>query len=147
LKRVVFFGAIGGALIALLRLVEYQHFVRAFPSEAYGGLIAVFFAAAGIYLGVKWARPREVVVVKEVRVRETGPFVLDAARLAELGLTPRELEVLQLIAQGLSNREIGEKLFVADGTVKTHSSRIFQKLGVERRVQAVSRARELGLVP
>jgi DNA-binding CsgD family transcriptional regulator len=147
LRRVLLFGSIGGVLIALLKVVEYQHFVRMYPTEVYGGILAVVFTAAGAYLGLKLTRPKEVVVVKEVRVRETGPFVLDTARLAELGITPREHEVLRLIAEGLSNREIGERLFVSDGTVKTHSSRLFQKLGVERRVQAVAKARELGLVP
>jgi ATP/maltotriose-dependent transcriptional regulator MalT len=88
-----------------------------------------------------------VVVVKEVRVREGGPFVADEEKLRQLGLTPREHEILRLIAEGLSNREIGERAFIAENTVKTHSSRLFGKLGVSRRVQAVQKARELGLIP
>jgi ATP/maltotriose-dependent transcriptional regulator MalT len=88
-----------------------------------------------------------VVVVREVRVREDGPFVLDAEKLKELTITPREHEILGLIAAGMSNREIGEKLFVSENTVKTHSSRLFEKLGVNRRVQAVQRAKELRLIP
>ena len=86
-------------------------------------------------------------MVKEVRVREGGPFVLNATKLKELGITPREHEILGLIAEGLSNREIGERLFVSENTVKTHSSRLFDKLGVNRRVQAVQRGKELGLIP
>lgn len=149
MKRVLLYGAVGGVLIALLRLIEYQHLIRAYPGEVYGGLIAVVFTAVGIYLGLKWTRPREVVLVKEVevRVRDLGPFVLDGAKLAELGITAREHEVLGLIAQGLSNREIGEKLFVTEGTIKTHSSRLFDKLSVSRRVQAVQKGKELGLIP
>jgi ATP/maltotriose-dependent transcriptional regulator MalT len=96
---------------------------------------------------LRWSRAREVVVVKEVRVPERGPFVVDAGKLKELGITQREHEILGLIAEGLSNREIGERLFVSENTVKTHSSRLFDKLGVNRRVQAVQRGRELGLVP
>ena len=78
---------------------------------------------------------------------EGGPFVLDAGKLKELGITPREYEILGLIAEGLSNREIGERLFVSENTVKTHSSRVFEKLGVNRRVQAVLKGREHGLIP
>ena len=138
---------IGGALIALLKLIEYEYFVRTFPSELYGGLIALIFTILGLYFGVKWSRNKEVVVVKEVRVREGEPFKVDEAKLGELGITQREFQILQLIAEGLSNREIGERLFVSENTVKTHSSRLFDKLDVNRRVQAVQKGRELGLIP
>jgi DNA-binding CsgD family transcriptional regulator len=147
LKRVLLYGTIGGLLIALLKVIEYQHFVRAYPTEVYAGLVAVIFAAAGGWLGLRWSRQKEVVVVKEVRVRDDGPFVIDAEKLKELTITPREHEILGLIAAGLSNREIGEKLFVSENTVKTHSSRLFEKLSVNRRVQAVQKARELRLIP
>jgi two-component system, NarL family, response regulator LiaR len=149
MKRVVLYGLAGGVLLALLKLLEYKHFVHAYPTEIYGGLVAVIFSAVGIYFGLQWSRSgsREVVVVKEVRVPEGGPFVLDAGKLEELRITPREHEILGLIAEGLSNREIGERLCVSENTVKTHASRLFDKLGVNRRVQAVSRGRELGLIP
>ena len=147
MKRVILYGLAGGILIALLKLLEYKHFVRAYPTEIYGGLVAVIFTAVGIYFGLRWTRAREVVVVKEVRVPQGGPFVLDARKLKELGITQREHEILGLIAEGLSNREIGERLFVSENTVKTHSSRLFDRLGVNRRVQAVQKARELGLIP
>jgi DNA-binding CsgD family transcriptional regulator len=147
LKRVLLYAAIGGVVIALLKVIEYQHFVRAYPAELYGGLVALIFTAAGVYLGLKWTGPKEVVVVKEVRVREGDPFVLNAGKLKELGITQREHEILALIAQGLSNREIGEKLFVSENTVKTHSSRLFDKMSVNRRVQAVRKGQELGLIP
>jgi DNA-binding CsgD family transcriptional regulator len=146
-RRVIFYGLIGGVLLALLKLIEYKHFVHAYPSEIYGGLVAVIFSALGVYLGLRWARSREVVVIREVLVPQGGPFVLDGGKLKELGITPREHEILGLIAEGLSNREIGERLFVSENTVKTHSSRLFEKLGVNRRVQAVLKGRELGLIP
>lgn len=147
MKRILLWGAVGGLLIAALRLIEYQHFVRAYPTELYGGLVAVLFTAVGVYLGLKWTRAREVVIVREVRVREEGPFVPDEEALRETGLTPREHEILGLIAEGLSNREIGERLFVSENTVKTHSARVFGKLGVGRRTQAVNEARRRGLIP
>lgn len=146
-RQIVLWGAAGGLLIALLKLIEYKHFVHEYPSEMYGGLVALIFTVVGIYLGLKWTRAKHVVVIKEVPVRIGGPFVLNEAKLRELGLTPREHEILGLIAQGLSNREIGEKLFVSENTVKTHSSRLFEKMQVNRRVQAVQRAREAGLIP
>ena len=130
-------------LIALLRFIEYQHFVRAYPTEVYGGLVALIFTAVGVYLGLRWTRPREVVVVRDIG----GPFVLNAEKLKELAITPREHEILGLIAQGLSNKEIGEKLFVSENTVKTHSSRLFDKMSVNRRTQAVQKAKELRLIP
>jgi DNA-binding CsgD family transcriptional regulator len=147
LKRVLLYGTIGGLLIALLQVIEYQHFVRAYTSEVYGGLVAVIFAAVGGWLGLRWSKQKEIVVVREVRVREDRPFVLDAEKLKELTITPREHEILGLIAAGMSNREIGEKLFVSENTVKTHSSRLFEKLSVNRRTQAVQRAKELRLIP
>jgi DNA-binding NarL/FixJ family response regulator len=148
-KHVILYGLAGGVLIALLKVIEYEHFVRAYPSEIYGGLVAAIFSALGLYLGLRWSRSKEkeVVVIKEVRVPENGFFVLAVDKLAELGITQREHEILGLIAEGLSNREIGERLFVSENTVKTHSSRLFGKLGVNRRVQAVLKGRELGLIP
>jgi DNA-binding CsgD family transcriptional regulator len=134
-------------LIALLEYIEYAHFVRTYPTEIYGGLVALIFTAVGLWFGLRWARPERVVVVQEVRVPDEGTFVLDEEALARLGITRREHEILGLIAAGLSNREIGEKLFVSENTVKTHSSRLFQKLDVSRRTQAVQKAKTLRLIP
>jgi DNA-binding CsgD family transcriptional regulator len=145
-RHVAMYGAIGGVLITLLKLIEYKHFVREYPSEIYGGLLALIFTAIGIYLGLKWTRPKEVLVIREVPVPMGGSFVLDARNLKQVGLTPREHEILSLIAEGLSNREIGERLFVSENTVKTHSSRLFEKLQVKRRVQAVQKGKDLGLI-
>ncbi|HVS02766.1 MAG TPA: helix-turn-helix transcriptional regulator [Thermoanaerobaculia bacterium] len=143
----LFWGLVGGVLLALLKVVEYQHFVRAYPSAVYGGLVAALFAALGLYLGRRWNRGRKVLVVEPVRAPRQEPFVANAEVLEALGITPREHQVLELIAEGLSNREIGERAFISENTVKTHSSRLFDKLGVRRRVQAVRRGRELGLIP
>jgi ATP/maltotriose-dependent transcriptional regulator MalT len=87
--------------------------------------------------------------VREVQVAAppAGPFIPNAARLEQLGITPRELQILELIAAGMSTREIAEKLFVSENTVKTHSSRLFEKLDARRRTQAVQRAKEAGLIP
>jgi NarL family two-component system response regulator LiaR len=139
LKRLLVYGAAGGVLIALLKVIEYKHFVQSYPSEMYGGLIAVIFIAIGLYLGSR--RHRDAASAPEPQ-----PQPAPDEMLKRLGITPREYEILQLIAHGLSNREIGERLFVSENTVKTHSSRLFGKLEVNRRVQAVQRGRELGLI-
>jgi ATP/maltotriose-dependent transcriptional regulator MalT len=76
-----------------------------------------------------------------------APFTLNQVQLDALGITPRELEILTLIAQGLSNREIAGRLFVSENTVKTHCSRAFDKLGARRRTQAVQLGKQLGLLP
>ena len=76
-----------------------------------------------------------------------NPFILNQPQLDALGITPRELEILSLIAQGLSNREIADRLFVSENTVKTHCSRAFDKLGARRRTQAVQLGKQLGILP
>jgi DNA-binding CsgD family transcriptional regulator len=146
-RQVALYGAVGGVLIALLKFIEYKYFVHEYSSEIYGGLIAVIFTVLGIYFGLRWTRAKQVVVIREVQVRMDEPFVMNAAKLKEVGLTAREHEILALIAQGLSNREIGEKLFISENTIKTHSSRLFEKMQVNRRVQAVQKAKDLGLIP
>ena len=146
IRAVAIFGVAGGVLIAVLKIIEYRFLVVEHSLEIYGGLVAAIFAAVGIWLGLTLTRTREVVVVKEVPAPEP-PFAVDEAKVRELGITPRELEILQLIARGMSTREIAETLFVSENTVKTHASRLFDKLGVNRRIKAVETARALRLIP
>ena len=146
-RHILLYGLIAGILIAALKWMEYRFLVIEHSIEFYGGLVAVTFAALGIWLGLKLASKQERVVTKEVLVPTGEPFRPDKRKREALGITPRELEILQLIAQGLSNREIAEKLFVSENTVKTHSSRVFDKLGAKRRTQAVQLGKELRLIP
>ena len=156
-KQIVIYGLMyglcGGLLIAALKLIEYRFVVVEHSIEIYGGLIALLFASLGIWLGLKLTRKeqviveRELIVEREIRVPAAAPFALNQERLRELAITKRELEILELIAHGLSNREIAEKLFVSENTVKTHSSRLLDKLSARRRTQAVQRGKELGLIP
>ena len=144
-KHIVIYGLCGGVLIVILKLVEYRFVVIQHSIEIYGGLIALLFAVLGIWLGLKLTKNKETVIVREVPAPQF--FTLNETRLRELGITRRELEILELIANGLSNREIAEKLFVSENTVKTHSSRLFDKLSARRRTQAVQMGKELGLIP
>ena len=148
-RHVLIFGLVGGALIALLQWSQYRFIVIEHSIEIYGGLVAATFAVLGIWLGLKLTGRKETVVVKEVMVPVPAaqPFVRNDKRREDLSITPRELEILELIAQGMSNREIAAKLFVSENTVKTHSSRVFDKLGARRRTQAVQLGKELGLLP
>jgi NarL family two-component system response regulator LiaR len=146
-RHVLIYGLIGGVLITLLQWMQYRYLVLEHSLEIYGGLVAAMFAILGIWLGLKLTKPKEKIVVKEVLVRSGLPFVLDDKKREDLGITRRELDILELIAQGLSNREIAEKLFVSENTVKTHSSRVFDKLGAKRRTQAVQLGKEFGLLP
>ena len=122
--------------------------------ELYGVLVAILFSSFGIWLGLRITGRRETiretVVVREVLVPAASafkPFAPNTARQRTLGITARELEILALIAGGLSNREIATQLFVSENTVKTHCARVFDKLGAARRTQAIQRGKELGLLP
>jgi two-component system, NarL family, response regulator LiaR len=152
-RHVLIFGLVGGFLIAVLQYSEYRFVVIEHSVEIYVALVAILFAAFGIWLGLRLTRRhetiRETIVVKEVPVpAETPkPFAPNTANQENLGITARELEILTLIARGCSNREIAAQLFVSENTVKTHCGRAFEKLGAARRTQAVQRCKELGLLP
>ena len=158
-RHALIFGVVGGLLIATLQYTEYRFVILSHSVELYGALVAILFAAFGIWLGLGITRSRETVretiretvVVKEVLVPVEAPafspFAPNTARQQSLGITARELEILNLVARGLSNREIATQLFVSENTVKTHCARAFDKLGAARRTQAVQRGKELGLLP
>lgn len=148
-RDILLYGLCGGVLITLLKLTEYRFLVVEHSLEIYGGLVAALFSALGIWLGLTITRKKQQAhIVAQGPAAPLGvPFTADARRMDELGITPRELEILGLIAAGLSNREIAERLFVSENTVKTHSSRLFDKLGARRRTQAVQLAKEARLLP
>jgi len=153
-RHVLIFGLVGGLLIAILQYSEYRFVVIEHSVELYSALVAILFATFGIWIGLRITRRRETVretVVKEVLVPAEAPalepFAPNMAQQQTLGITARELEILTLIAQGFSNREIATQLFVSENTVKTHCARAFDKLGAVRRTQAVQRGKELGLLP
>ncbi|HEY4355042.1 MAG TPA: response regulator transcription factor [Acidobacteriaceae bacterium] len=156
-RHVLIFGLAGGLLIATLQWIKYRFLIVEHSVEIYSALIAAIFAGFGIWLGLRLTRPRSTVIIQEVQVPavpvplspELVPrtFVPDEEKRDQLGITRRELEILGLVAEGMSNREIAEKLYVSENTVKTHCSRAFDKLGARRRTQAVQLGKELGLLP
>jgi NarL family two-component system response regulator LiaR len=150
-RHALIFGLVGGVLIVILQYTEYRFIVIEHSVELYSALVAILFSAFGIWLGLRITRNRETVVIREVpapdQAQSLEPFTPNIARQQTLGITARELEILNLVARGLSNREIATQLFVSENTVKTHCSRAFDKLGAARRTQAVQRGKELGLLP
>jgi DNA-binding CsgD family transcriptional regulator len=148
-RTVLIYGLIGAAMIVALNLAQYRFLVVEHSLEIYGLLVALLFAALGIWLGLKLTRPKERLVIREIPVPSpaNGTFVVNSASIERLGLTPRELEILTAIAEGLSNREIAERLYVSENTVKTHSANLFSKLNARRRTQAVQIAKEAGVIP
>lgn len=154
-RHVLIFGLVGGLLIATLQYAEYRLVIIEHSVELYSTLVAILFATFGIWLGLRITRTRETiretVMLREVLVPAEAaalkPFAPNTAHQRAIGITARELEILTLIARGLSNREIATRLFVSENTVKTHCARAFDKLGAARRTQAVQRGKELGLLP
>jgi DNA-binding CsgD family transcriptional regulator len=135
-KPVVSYGALLAAAAVALQWIDYHELARAHPGSLYTFVVAAGFLALGLYIGARViARP------------QPAPFDGNAKALAALGISPRELEVLHEIAAGHSNKEIAERLSVSPHTVKTHVGRLFEKLEASRRTEAISKARELGIVP
>ncbi len=149
-RTVLLYGLGAGLVIALLNFVEYRWLVIEHSVEIYGGLVAIIFVVLGLWLGRRLTEPSPPPIAAPVAATAApveGPFTVNEAERERLGVTRRELEILTLIAGGLSNREIAERLFVSENTVKTHSSRLFEKLGARRRTQAVQLGQQFGIIP
>jgi NarL family two-component system response regulator LiaR len=147
---IIIYGVALALLLLLLKWLEWRFIIFDHAIEVYSGALALVFTGLGIWLALKLARPKvqTVVVEKEVAAPAvaTGTPGPDAAMLARLSLSAREVEVLQLMAEGMSNQEIADRLFVSLNTIKTHCSRIFEKLDVKRRTQAIEKAKRLNII-
>ncbi len=134
-KLVAAYGAALAAGALALQWLDYDRLARSRPGEIYTALIAVAFLALGVFLGMRvFAAPKP------------APFDGNPNAVASLGISPRELVVLKELAAGRSNKDIARRLEVSPNTVKTHLARLYEKLGAERRTDAVNRARELGII-
>ena len=137
MRRAIFLYATALALIAfILQWMEYQYFTRFFSPELYIFLIGIGFTALGLWLGRSLTSERR-----------SSDFTLNEAALQSLGITKREFAVLEQMAVGHSNKQIAEKLSVSPNTVKTHVAKLYEKLEVNQRVQAVQKAKDLQLIP
>ena len=140
-RTILIYGISMAGLLGLLKLIEYKYVVRDIPLEFYIGVIAVMFTGLGIWAGLRLTRP------KIVEVEVNAPFECDTEALLKLGISKREFEVLGLIAEGLSNRDIADRLFVSMSTVKTHVSNVLAKLDAGRRTEAIAKAKEMRIIP
>ena len=149
-KQILLYGMALAVLLFLLKWLEWRFILFDHAIELYSGAIALLFTGLGIWLALKLAKPKVSTVVVEKEVLVPVKAEVDeaglASELAKLGMSQRELEVLRLMAEGLSNQEIADRLFVSLNTVKTHCSRIFEKLDARRRTQAIERGKRLGII-
>jgi len=139
-RTIVLYGISLAALIFLLKLLEYRFLIRDLTLEFYLGIVAIVFTAFGVWAGLRLTGRKTVIVAPSA-------FGFDASQMEKLGISKREFEVLELMAQGLSNQEIADKLFVSLNTIKTHTSNLFVKLEAKRRTQAIQKAKEFHLIP
>jgi NarL family two-component system response regulator LiaR len=148
-RSVILYGVSLAAVLLLLKWLEWRFIILNHAFEIYAGFIALIFTALGIWLALKLSKPKTATVYidREVLVKDTGEFQFNNAEFNRLGMSKRELEVLQLMAEGLSNQQIAEQLFVSLNTIKTHSSKLFEKMQVQRRTQAVDMGKKLNLIP
>ncbi|MDB5126254.1 response regulator transcription factor [Mucilaginibacter sp.] len=146
-RSVILYGVSLAVLLLLMKWLEWRFIIVDHAFELYAGALAIIFTLLGIWLAVKLTKPKTttIIVEKEIFVKNDA-FILNTNELTRLGLSKRELEVLQLMAEGLSNHQIAERLFVSLNTIKTHSSKVFEKLEVERRTQAIDKAKKLNLI-
>jgi|SRR6185369_7565763 len=148
-NSILLYGILMALLLVVLKWLELHFIIFNNAFEIYAGSIAIIFMLLGIWVALKLAKPKiqTVVVEKQVYIQHNENFSANEEEIKKLGLSKREMEVLQLMADGLSNIEIAGKLFLSENTVKTHSSRLFEKLDVKRRTQAVEKARRLIIIP
>ncbi len=141
-KELLLYGALMAILILVLKYLQYRYLLRDLPVETYAGLIAALFLGLGVWAGRKAANPEP----PPAQAPRSAKPIPDDALLMKYQISKREIEVLQLVEQGLSNQEIARELFISVPTVKTHIANLFSKLDVKRRTQAVQRAKALGLL-
>lgn len=135
-KTIVIYAAALAAAVFALEWLEYHKFMRTLKSEIYVVLLAMGFTVLGLWVGIRLTR----------RPTETA-FKKNTTAIRALGITEREFAALELLALGQSNKEIALVMKVSPNTVKTHVTRLYEKLEVHSRVQAVRAARELRVIP
>lgn len=150
-KPILLYSISLGLLLFLLKWLELRFIIFDHALDIYIGAIAVLFTALGIWLSQKLTKPKlqTIIVEKQILVEATpsSGSEINQKAIEALGLSKRELEVLQLMAKGLSNTEIADRLFVSLNTIKTHVSKLFEKMEVKRRTQAIEMAKRLSLIP
>lgn len=135
-RIVLVYGGVLAAAALALKLIEFQLLARTHPAQIWVGLVAAGFLGLGIWVGTRLLPRRH----------PAGEFMVNDRAMQSLAISGREFEVLQLLAAGRSNKEIANQLAISPNTVKTHVAKLFEKLEVRRRTEAIQRARELGVL-
>lgn len=148
-KEILLYGLCMAVLLLLLQWLEVRFMIINYRLELFMGAMAILFTLLGIWLALKLAKPKVETVIgeKEIYIDQPAQTNIDEKEIEKTGISKRELDVLALMASGLSNDEIAATLFVSLNTIKTHSSNIFMKLDVKRRTQAVEKAKRLNIIP
>ena len=146
-KEIITYAVAMAFLLLTLRFVEYRFLILKDEFEIYAGIIAILFLLFGIWLSSKIRKPKveTVVIEKEIKIFQND-FIINEKAISTLKISPRELEVLNLMAKGLSNQEIADSLFVSLNTIKTHTSNLLEKLDAKRRTQAIENAKKLQIL-
>ena len=148
-KLILLYGAALAALLFLLNWLELRFVILDHSFEVYIGAIALIFTSLGIWLTLKLTKPKIQTLIVDREIFITPPahgFIPDDQTLLKSGISRREWEVLELMSKGLSNQEIADQLFLSLNTIKTHSSKLFEKLDVKRRTQAIEKAKRMGIL-
>lgn len=155
-RQTIYYGVSLAVLLCLLKWLQVKYIFDEHPIELYIGAVALIFTVLGIWVATKFSRPKvvvetrviekQVIVEKEIYITAQDKLTIDQGTINKLGISARELEVLQLMAEGLSNQEIADRMFVSLNTIKTHSSNLFMKLDVNRRTQAVDKGKKLNII-
>ena len=147
-KEFLIYGISMALVLLLLKILEANFIVYNYRLDFFIGAIAIVFTVLGVWLALKLVKPRVEthIIEKEIYIENPENIEINEKEILNLGISKRELDVLNLMAKGLSNEEITDKLFISLNTVKTHSSNIFLKLDVKRRTQAVDKAKRLKII-
>lgn len=146
-KNTILYGLILASLLLVLKWIEIRFIIINHSFEIYVGLIAVLFTGLGIWLALKLTKPKvQTVIIEKEIIPQNENFIINEKAVEKFNLSKRELEVLNLMAEGLSNQEIAEKLFVSLNTIKTHNSKLFEKMEVKRRTQAIDIAKRVRII-
>lgn len=136
---ILLFGVFMAVLLIILQFLEYRYLIGSLNTSIYTSVVAIVFTAVGIWIGIN--------LLKSQKIHHKNTTGVNQAKIEELNLNPREYEILELIAKGYSNQQIADQLFLALPTIKTHTSNLYSKLGVQSRTQAIRKAQSLNLIP
>lgn len=147
IKHIIIYGSSLALLVFLLKWMQWKFLIVDHSIDIYIGLIALFFTGLGIWMALQFTKTKvEQVVVEKKVFLPAEQISIDEDAIKALNLSPREYEVLQLMAKGLSNADIAGRLYLTISTIKTHVSNLYVKMDVKRRTQAIEKAKSLRII-